>query len=201
MKIEGLDYNTRRQKLQLPEYGREIQKMVEHAMKLEDREERQICAENIVSTMQRIFPLSGDRENDTHKFWDHLAIMSDFKLDIDYPFDVDMSKSILAKPNAMQYTKNNIKVRHYGSLMSEIFDKLKEMPEGEERDRLVEITANHMKYCLIEYSQGSVDDQKVADDLAYYTDGKIQLDLNRFRFANITSNRTPTERKKKNVRQ
>lgn len=134
--------------------------------------------------MQRIFPLSGDRENDTHKFWDHLAIMSDFKLDIDYPFDVDMfSTSILAKPNAMQYTKNNIKVRHYGSLMSEIFDKLKEMPEGEERDRLVEITANHMKYyCLIEYSQGSVDDQKVADDLAYYTDGKIQLDLNRFRF-------------------
>lgn len=201
MKIEGLDYNTRRRKLQLPEYGREIQKMVQHAMQLEDREERQHCAEKIISTMQRIFPQSGDKENEIQKFWDHLAIMSEFKLDVDYPSDVDVSKSILAKPNAMQYTKNNIKVRHYGSLMSELFDKLKVMPEGEERDRLVEITANHMKYCLIEYSQGSIDDQKVADDLAYFTDGKIQLDLNNFRFENITSSRPMTERKKKNVRQ
>lgn len=112
MKIEGLDYNTRRQKLQLPEYGREIQKMVEHAMKLEDREERQICAENIVSTMQRIFPLSGDRENDTHKFWDHLAIMSDFKLDIDNPSMAIWPKTNLPNPTPFHKKKIKSKVKN-----------------------------------------------------------------------------------------
>lgn len=198
MKIEGLDYNTQRRKLELPEYGREIQKMVEHAMTIEDRSERQLCAESIVNTMRRIYPQTGHFGNDSHMFWDHLALMSDFKLDVDYPFEVDIQQGILAKPDPMPYPKNRIKVRHYGAMMDRIFDKLKTMPAGDEREKLVELAANHMKSCLAEYGHGSVDDQKVADDLAYFTDGKINLDLNTFRFANVNTNRPPAEKRKRN---
>lgn len=199
MNMQGLDYNTQRPKLHLPEYGREIQKMVEHAMSIADRSERQHCAESIVATMQRMFSNVGG--NDLNKYWDHLAVMSDFKLDVDYPFDIEKAKDIMTKPASLPYPKKNIRVRHYGAMVDEIFDKLKTMPEGDERNKLVQIAAQHMKACLLEYSRGTVDDKKVADDLAYYTDGKIQVDPASFKFAGIQPNRVASDNKKKRNRQ
>lgn len=196
MNMQGLDYNTQRRRLQLPEYGREIQKMVEYAMTIEDRGERQRCAESIVATMQRMF--SHDGIDDTKKFWDHLAIMSDFQLDVDYPFEISKSEGIMAKPSPMTYPKNAIRVRHYGAIMDKVFDMLKTMPAGEDRDTLAGIAANRMKACLEEYGHGSIDDKKVADDLAFFTDGKVQLDLNTFRFTTPSPTRPATDRKKKN---
>lgn len=116
------------------------------------------------------------------KLWDHLAIMSDFKLDIDYPYDVSGALKIAAKPEPMEYPMKQIPVRHYGKMMFEIFDKLKSMPEGKERDELVRLTANQMKHNLEQWSQGSIDDEKIASDLARFTDGVIQLDLSTFKF-------------------
>lgn len=199
MNMQGLDYNTQRPKLHLPEYGREIQKMVEHAMSIADRSERQRCAESIVATMQRMFSNVGG--NDLNTYWDHLAVMSDFKLDVDYPFDIEKAKDIMTKPASLPYPKKNIRVRHYGAMMDEIFDKLKTMPEGDERDKLVQIAAQHMKACLLEYSRGTVDDKKVAGDLAYYTDGKIQVDPASFKFAGMQPNRVASDNKKKRNRQ
>jgi len=198
MNIPGLDYNTQREKLVMPEYGREIQNMVDYALSIEDREERQICAETIVSTLQKMHP-SNNSEEQLRKFWDHLAIMSGFQLDIDYPFDISNAQEIAKRPKPLSYPMRDIPVRHYGKMMFELFDKLKEMPEGEERDALVEMTANHMKRSLAVWSNGSWDDEKVVDDLAYFTDGKIQLDLNTFRFAKIDlqSNNQSQEKKKK----
>ena len=92
MNIEGLDYNTQREKIILPEYGREIQKMVDYAVGLPDKEERQACAESIISIMDRMTSHSRESEDHNRKLWDHLAIMSDFKLDIDYPYDVNEAK-------------------------------------------------------------------------------------------------------------
>lgn len=196
MNMEGLDYNTQRGRLQLPEYGREIQKMVEYAMTISDRRERQQCAESIVTTMRRMFSNGGG--DDMQMYWDHLAIMSDFRLDIDYPVDVEKAKEAMGKPSPMSYPKKNIRVRHYGAIMDEIFDKLKTMPEGVERDKLVQMAARHMKECLLEYSRGTVDDRKVADDLAFYTDGKVQIDPAEFRFSAASQNRSSADRRKRN---
>ena len=80
MNIEGLDYNTQRERLIMPEYGREIQKMVDYAVELPTKEERQQCAETIIGVMQRMFPQNGTPENHNQKLWDHLALMSDFKI-------------------------------------------------------------------------------------------------------------------------
>lgn len=197
MNIEGLDYNTKREKLVLPEYGREIQNMVDYAVALPDKAERQKCAETIIEIMERMFPQNHDNADYIQKLWDHLAIMSDFKLDIDHPFDVAQAKQITAKPDPLEYPMSNIPVRHYGKMMFEIFDKLKTMEPGDERDELVRVTANQMKRNLALWSHGSSDDEKVASDLARYTDGKIQLDLSDFQFEKINDKEVTTKTRKK----
>ncbi len=197
MNIKGLDYNTQREKLILPEYGREVQNMVDHCLSLEDKGERQECAETIISIMKRMFTQSGDETEYEKKLWDHLAIMSNFKLDIDWPYDVSEAHKISTKPEPLKYPMNKIPVRHYGNQMFELFNKLKTMEPGDERDELVRITANQMKRDLIQWGHGSCDDEKVASDLARYTDGKIQLNLNSFTFEKINERELIGSNKKK----
>lgn len=196
----GLDYNTTREKLVLPEYGREIQQMVDYCVELEDRKERQRCAESIIKIMDRMFPENRGLENHEQKLWDHLAIMSNFQLDIDYPFDVSNAAKIAKKPETVEYPNLRIPVRHYGAMLFEIFEKLKHMDPGKERDELVKLTANQMHRNLMQWSHGSSDGEKVASDLARFTDGKIQLDLNTFKFERIADREQPQGRngKKKN---
>ncbi len=186
MNIEGLDYNTQRERLILPEYGREIQQMVDYAVKLKDRAERQRCAEAIIAVMKRMFPEGREMENHEQKLWDHLAIMSNFQLDIDYPFDVAGAVQMAKKPDPMPYPMQKIPVRHYGAMMFQVFNKLKTMKPGKERDELVALTANQMHRNLVQWSHGSSDVEKVASDLARYTDGNIQLDLDTFVFDKIS---------------
>lgn len=197
MNIEGLDYNTQREKLVLPEYGREVQSMVDYAVALPTKAERQSCANAIIAIMHRMFSQSADAEGFERKLWDHLAMMSNFKLDIDYPFDVTEAKTILSKPEPMAYPMSRIPVRHYGKMMFELFEKLKTMPEGPDRDALVRMVANQMKRDLMVWGHGSSDDEKVASDLAYFTDGKVQLDLDKFKFAKVDIKENERKRGKK----
>lgn len=197
MNIEGLDYNTQREKLVMPEYGREIQNMVDYAVTIEDRKERQRCAESIIAIMGRMFPEAGNTEEHSRKLWDHLAIMSGFKLDIDFPFDVTQAVEIAKKPEPMEYPMKRIPVRHYGAMLFEMFDKLKTMEPGDERDALVKLTANQMHRNLLQWSHGSSDLEKVASDLARFTDGKIQIDVDTFQFDKSIENEFLKNNKKK----
>ena len=187
MNIDGLDYNTQREKLVLPEYGREIQDMVDYCVTLPTKEERQDCAETIISIMDRMNQQNHGNADHIQKLWDHLALMADFKLDIDYPFDVSQAMKIASKPEPMTYPMSKIPVRHYGKMMFELFEKLKNMEEGDERTELIRVVANQMKRCLIQWGHGSSDDEKVASDLARFTDGKVQLDLDTFKFDKINA--------------
>lgn len=198
MNIKGLDYNTQREKLVLPEYGREIQLMVDHAISLPTKAERQRCAETIVATMMRMSAYSKDTADLKQKLWDHLAIMSNFKLDIDYPYDVSQALQNQTKPAPMKYPMSNIRVKHYGKLVMETCEKLKTMAPGIERDELVRLVANQMKRDLTQWSHGSNDNEKVAADLANFTDGAIQLDLSSFVFNKVVKeNDKPTPKKKR----
>ncbi len=197
MEIEGLDYNTQREKLRLPEYGREIQKMVDYAVELPSKSERQRCAETIIAIMDRMYPMNRENVDYEQKLWDHLAIMSDFKLDIDWPYNIEQARTITTKPQPMPYPMSKIPVRHYGKMMFELFDKLKTMAPGKERDELIKLTANQMKRNLYQWSHGSSDDEKVASDLAKFTDGKVQLDLQKFKFEKIDYRDTERKRNPK----
>ena len=197
MNIKGLDYNTQREKLLLPEYGREIQKMVDYACSLPTKEERQQCAETIVDIMDRMCPQSQGSNDHQQKLWDHLALMSNFQLDIDYPYDISQATKIATPPAPMSYPMTKIPVKHYGKMVFEVFEKLKAMEPGVDRDELVRITANQMMRDLAQWSHGACSEEKVADDLARYTDGKIQLDLTSFEFDKINQRDTQLSRKRR----
>ena len=184
MEIKGLDYNTQREKLVMPEYGREIQKMVELAISLPTKEERMQCAKAIIRQMESKNPQIRDNADYQQTLWDHLFLMSHKQLDIDWPFDVSNAEKIHSKPQPIPIVKENgqAHMRHYGRLIMEVFEKLKTMPEGAERDELVRLTANQMKRDLAAWGHGLNDNEKIADDLARFTDGKIQIDLSMFQF-------------------
>ena len=133
MKIKGLDYNTQREHLVLPEYGREVQQMVDYCVGLKSRAERQRCANTIIAVMERMMPHNYENKDYRQKLWDHLALMSGFQLDIDYPCDITEAHNMLKKPAPMRYPMKRIPVRHYGNMMFEVFELLKNMPNGVER--------------------------------------------------------------------
>ena len=148
MNIKGLDYNTQRDPLLMPEYGREIQKMIDYAVTIEDKEQRQLCAETIVRMMASRLTQQLNNEDMEQTLWDHLYIMSHKQLDIEWPYDVSNAEKINHKPQPLKRVSGNVRLRHYGRLVEELFEKLKSMPAGEERDALVSLTANQMKLDL-----------------------------------------------------
>ena len=176
-----MDYNTHRKRLRMPEYGRGIQEMVDYALTLTDRDERQRCANTIVTIMGNMFPHLRDVPDFKHKLWDHLAIMADYKLDIDYPYDIEPGKGTISKPEPLSYPMKKIRYRHYGYLLESLIGEIDGMPEGPQRDELALLAALQMKRSLGNWNHDAMDDLKVAADLEHYTQGRIHVDLDRLR--------------------
>ena len=159
----------------LPEYGRNIHQMVDHCLSISDREERNRCAYTIVDIMDNMFPELHNEAGYRQKLWDHLAIMSDFQLDIDYPYPVVMQENLNTKPEPIKYELENIKYRHYGKIIERMIERATTYPEGEERDALVMLLANHMKKSIFQISNEVVEDAKIFNDLARYSHGVLRL--------------------------
>lgn len=170
-----MEYNTRQKKLPLPEYGRSVQKMVDHALTIENREERQKCAATIVEIMGSMFPNTRNLPDYERKLWDHLAIMSDFKLDIDYPFEVIKKEEFHVAPQRVPYQTGEIRNRHYGRIVEQMIEHACTLKEGEERDCLIEFITVQMKKNYIAWNKDGVDDKKILDDLRIYTKGAIDI--------------------------
>ena len=167
-----MEYNTKQKRLPLPEYGRSVQKMVDHALTIEDRKERQQCAETIVRIMKSMFPDLPDHER---KLWDHLAIMSDFKLDIDYPCEVIKPEEFHVAPEHLSYRNSEISNRHYGRIVEEMIAHALTLEEGEEKSRFVELILIQMKKNYIAWNKDGVEDKRIIEDLRLYTKGAIDF--------------------------
>ena len=172
-----MEYNTQRKKMELPEYGRSVQNMVDHALTIEDREERQRCANTIVNIMGGMFPHLRDVPDFKRKLWDHLAIMADFKLDIDYPFEVVKKEELAMKPERIAYSNGRIRFRHYGHILEELVKKAVEVKDEEERKALVRLLAIQMKKSLGNWNKEGAEEQKIVDDLREYSKGAIDLSV------------------------
>ncbi len=170
-----MKYNTQEKNLPMPEYGRAVQKMVDHAVTIEDRAERQRCADTIIGVMGNMFPQLRDMPDFNHKLWDHLAIMSDFKLDIDYPYEVVDPATLHPTPQPIAYPKGAIRYRHYGRCVEEMLKKVVTMPEGEERNELIRLIAAQMKKEYILWNKDAVEDSRIVEDIREYTNGVIVL--------------------------
>ncbi len=192
-----LTYNTQQRKLILPEYGRNIQQMVDYCLSIPDREERTVCAYSIIASMGNLFPELRDTPDFSHKLWDHLAIMSDFQLDIDYPCEVIRPESLESRPEPLTYRLSPIRMRHYGKHIQDMIQTAVEMPVGEEREALVMLIANHMKKLMLAVNPDGVDDAKIFKDLAMYSQGRIRLNPEDHHLHEFKAAPAPTTSKKK----
>ena len=181
-----MKYNTNSKRLALPEYGRNIQNMVDHCLTIENKEERNNCANSIISIMGNMFPHLRDVNDFKHILWDHLAIMADFNLDVDYPYEVLKKENLYQHPPYVPYNENKITYRHYGQTLERLIYKSTELEEGEEKETLIHLIANQMKKSFILWNKDSVDNRKILKDLADLSGGRIVRDEETFRIADAT---------------
>lgn len=172
---DNLEYNTIREDLIIPEYGRHIQKMIHHASSQKSKDERNKIAKSIISVMGNLQPHLRDVSDFQHKLWDQLFIMSDFNLDVDSPFEKPKKEELLAKPDPLSYPQNFPKYRFYGNNIKIMIDEAVKWDSGDKKDALVYIIANHMKKCFLNWNKDSVEDQVIFDHLFELSNSKIDL--------------------------
>jgi hypothetical protein len=171
-----MEYNTTRPKLLLPEYGRNVQEMIAHAMEIADREERNKATRAIIEVMGQLNPHLRDVDDFRHKLWTHLFVMSDFKLDVDSPYEIPKAETLQSKPDAMQYPKSRIKYGHYGKYTQEILNNSREVTDESEREYLKITMANFMKKQFLAYNNDTVENHVIADQLKDLSKGDLILE-------------------------
>jgi hypothetical protein len=170
-----MEYNTEREKLIIPEYGRNIQKMIEYTVGIEDREKRNKYARIIVNIMAQMNPSIKEQGDYMHKLWDHLYIISDFKLDVDSPYPPPQRDIIKRKPDPIPYSDNKITFRHYGKYVEKMIENIAEMEDGPEKDELIRIIANHLKKSYLNWNRDSVNDETILKHLEQLSGGRLKL--------------------------
>ncbi|MFA5326245.1 MAG: DUF4290 domain-containing protein [Prolixibacteraceae bacterium] len=169
-----MDYNSDRSKLPIPEYGRNLQNMVNHIMTIEDRNERNRAARTIIDIMGTMYPYLRDINDFKHKLWDHLAIMANFQLDIDYPYTPPSPEFFNTPPKRIPYSNNQVKYRHYGKTIEFLIEKAAVYEDEKDRDLLIKLIANHMKKSYVMWNKDSVTDDKILEDIELLSKGKIK---------------------------
>lgn len=167
-----MDYNTQLKKLALPEYGRNIQNMVDYCLTIDDRTERKRCANTIINIMGNMFPHLRDVNDFKHILWDHLAVMSDFNLDIDYPYEVIKREDLFIKPGKVEYSQPTMEYRHYGKVLEKMIKLAVDYSDNNEKEQLIWLILNHMKKSYIQWNK-DVEDPKIFQDLYELSAGKI----------------------------
>ncbi|MEK9530186.1 MAG: DUF4290 domain-containing protein [Flavobacteriaceae bacterium] len=173
--IDNLQYNTERNLLAIPEYGRHIHKMIQQVMAEPDKEQRNKQAQAIIGIMGNLNPHLRDVADFQHKLWDQLFIMSDFELDVDAPFPKPDPEVLAAPPTPLEYPQSYPKYRFYGNNIKGMIDVLVGWEEGELKQALTYVIANHMKKCFLNWNKDTVEDQVIFNHLAELSDGKIVI--------------------------
>lgn len=172
--VADLEYNTERKQMAIPEYGRHIQKMVDYAVSLTDKEKQEQAVENILYVMGNLNPHLRDVPDFQHKLWDQLFIMADFKLNIDTPFEITPKEKLDERPEKLEYPQLDAKYRFYGKNLKTMIDVAISWEAGEDKDRLIQTTANHMKKCFLNWNKDTVDDAVILKHLEDISKGKIK---------------------------
>lgn len=171
--------------------------MVDHCVSIEDSEERKKCAYSIIDIMGNMFPHLRDVNNFKHILWDHLAIMSDFNLDIEYPYEIIKKEELYSRPSKLEYSRPTMRYRHYGKIQEKMIDIAADMEEGEKRTQLIKLVLSHMKKSYIQWNK-NVDDEKIFQDLNELSGGKIQLTTNDYVIPEVRN--APSRDRLKNIK-
>ncbi|GEM67240.1 hypothetical protein SMI01S_08460 [Sphingobacterium mizutaii NBRC 14946 = DSM 11724] len=169
------DYNSTRPKLILAEYGRNVQNMVDYICTLSDREERNRLAQVVIDMMGVLNPHLRDVSDFKHKLWDHLYIISDFKIDVDSPYPIPTKENIHHKPETLKYPNHNIRFKHYGHTVEEMINKTLNISNPEARLKMTLSIANFMKMAYLTWNKDSVSDDQILQDLKTLSRGELVL--------------------------
>ena len=172
-----MEYNTNREKIVISEYGRNIQMMIRHLLEIEDRKQRTEAAYFIVSVMAQMNPQVKESNDYMHKLWDHLYIISEYKLDVDGPYEKPTPEMQKKKPEHVGYQKNNIRYGHYGQYIYDVVKKVKEMEDGPKKQAILVNIANHMKRDYLNWNRDTVNDLLILDDLYKISGEEIALPM------------------------
>lgn len=170
-----MEYNTQLPHLMIPEYGRNIQKLIEYACTIKNKEERNKIANGIIGGMGRLNPHLRDITDFRHKLWDHLFIISNFKLDVDSPYPKPSKEILTTKPEKVKYPASDIKIKHYGKAVERLIAKASAMKEGEEKSAFVDAIANLMKKFYLTWNRQSVNDHVILQELEELSKGKLKV--------------------------
>ena len=173
-----MEYNTQLPKLEIPEYGRNIQVMIDHCITIEDRDERNKCARAIIQIMGQLNPHLRDIADFTHKLWDHLFLISKFKLDVDSPYPRPNAETFTTKPKNVPYPATKIRYKHYGKTIERIIDVAKTYEEGAEKKELSRLIANHLKKSYVNWNKDSVTDDVIFKQFKEMTNNELHIDEN-----------------------
>tara|TARA_B110000003_G_scaffold249504_1_gene261908 strand:+ start:1973 stop:2593 length:621 start_codon:yes stop_codon:yes gene_type:complete len=169
-----MEYNTEREHLIIPEYGRHVQRMIAHATSLTDKAEQQKCVDAIIAFMGQMNPHLRDVKEFTHKLWDHLHIMSDFKIDVKSPYPKPEIEKLEERPEKMTYPGNKIKFSYYGNTIQTMIEEGLKM-EGEEKTIMTGMIANQMKKSYILFNESSVDNNMIRLHLKQMSNNQLTL--------------------------
>lgn len=184
--IGNLEYNSEREHLIIPEYGRHLQKLIQQAVALEDRGERNKAAKYIISVMGTLNPHLRDVPDFQHKLWDQLFIMSDFQLDVDSPYPIPSREMLQQRPERMGYPQNFPKYRFYGNNIKYMIDVANKWEDGEMKDALIIVIANHMKKSYLSWNKDTVVDAVIFEHLYELSGGRINLQAGADELSNVT---------------
>lgn len=173
-----MEYNTQMPKLIIPEYGRNIQKLIEYACTIKNKEERNNIANAIIAIMGRLNPMLRDITDFRHKLWDHLFIISNFKLDVDSPYPVPSKEILTTKPERVKYPAAKMKFKHYGKAVERLIEKASGMKSGEEKTAFIEAIANLMKKSYLVWNRDTVSDTVILQELEDLSKGKLKVPEN-----------------------
>ena len=197
-----MEYNTERTTLKIPEYGRNVQRMVDYCLTIEDREHRNKVAQSIIDVIGNLNPAIRDAPDYSHKLWDHLFIMSDFELDVESPYPIPTAESFVGLPDEVPYPVKSRKFRHYGSIVKTMVERAVSMEDGEEKEALVYGIAYAMKRNYLKFNKDTVDDKTILADLQEIAEGKLKvegIELPHPKAFNISAaERNPLGKKKNN---
>ncbi len=170
-----MEYNSQRSKMNISEYGRNIQKMIEYIKNVDSRERRNQLARATIQVMGQLNPHLRDINDFKHKLWDHLFIMSDFELDVDSPYPIPSAEILTRKPERLSYAANNITFRHYGRHIERMIERAASYEEGEEKQALIKMIANHLKKSYLTWNRDAVTDEEIATHLNILSGGRLTL--------------------------
>lgn len=173
--VGQLEYNSERSKLIIPEYGRHIQKMVDHAVSIEDRDKRNKVVNGIIAIMGNLNPHLRDVPDFQHMLWDQILIISDFKLDVDSPYPKPTREELMERPEPLVYPQNHPKFRFYGNNIKRMIDVARSWEDGDKKEGLILTIANHMKKSYLNWNRDTVDDDVIFKHLFELSEGEINL--------------------------